>query len=40
VNNTAVDGIAIVLVNDKEMIPRKDYVDYSRYINEQQTSRR
>lgn len=27
-------------VNDKEMIPRKDYVDYSRYINEQQTSRR
>jgi len=27
-------------VNDKEMIPRHDYMDYSRYINEQHTSRK
>lgn len=27
-------------VNDKEMVPRKDYEDYSKYINETHSSRR
>ena len=30
----------LCLANDKEMIPRKDYEDYSKFVNESQMARR
>ena len=30
----------LVLANDKEMVPRRDYEDYSKYVNETHASRK
>lgn len=32
--------VSFSAANDKNLVPRKDYADYSKYINEQKATRK